>query len=249
MVQICSGIEGDYYMPVCLRCGGQIADKAKFCGWCGYPVKNQTRTQQTASNNQTVDSAPPQIRTMEELIEEIDHMLSYFSKIQSLYDECDRLEKIRREKLRPIERRHRRRRRDDSNDLSDMSFYEIIYFLFFTFSAFLILAILFVFIIVTWPYSLMIAIGCTFFSGLFCFLGVRFVIKEKRRQQEEFQDICRDDDQIKEILAQIKEYHKGYGYCLVNFVDANPRLLTKTKSYLLSGKAKTLEKAVLMARR
>lgn len=80
-------------MSVCLRCGAQLSLTDKFCGLCGNPTKRQTRDQQTTSNNQAGNKAPPQIRTMEELIGEINRLLVYFSKAQSLYDEYESCKK------------------------------------------------------------------------------------------------------------------------------------------------------------
>lgn len=43
-------------MAVCLRCGKQLGETAKFCGGCGYPVIRQ----QTATNYQTCNVVPSQ---------------------------------------------------------------------------------------------------------------------------------------------------------------------------------------------
>ena len=46
-------------MTVCLRCGKQLGDTARFCGVCGYPVKRQQTTNTQIGN--TVPHQPKPI--------------------------------------------------------------------------------------------------------------------------------------------------------------------------------------------
>lgn len=252
-------------MPVCLRCGGQLSSTDKFCGFCGYPTKRPTRDKQTTSNNQNGKNAP-QIRTKEELIAEIDRMLEYFSKAQSLYDEYDRCAK----KVRRIENKRRlrteydlknRRYTDDTDIFEDLedSFEtaklllsgdsDSIASVFFVLSGLVFIAIVIILLLLRWPYSLMIAIGCSFFCSLFVFIGVYFIIKGNREERTEIQVIRQLYDEMKALKAEQLKYYKNYGYCIVDFDDADPRILSRVRKYLMAGKIDTLEQALKKIRR
>lgn len=252
-------------MPVCLRCGGQLSSIDKFCGFCGYPTKRPTRDKQTTSNNQNGKNAP-QIRTKEELIAEIDRMLEYFSKVQSLYDEYDRCAK----KVRRIENKRRlrteydlknRRYTDDTDIFEDLedSFEtaklllsgdsDSIASVFFVLSGLVFIAIVIILLLLRWPYSLMIAIGCSLFCSLFVFIGVYFIIKGNREERTEIQVICQLYDEMKALKAEQLKYYKNYGYCIVDFDDADPRILSRVRKYLMAGKINTLEEALKKVRR
>ena len=244
-------------MPVCLRCGGQIKETDKYCGICGYPTKRQTRnqqTQQTTSDNQVGNKTPPQIRTMEELIAETNRMLAYFSKMQAVYDEYESYKTRLNDRKKEYAKERRRTRyheettlelieslsRGDSNSIA--AFFSTLCLLVF-------LAIVFILILIQWPYSLLIAIGCSFFCGLFGFLGVRFFIKSMREARVKRLAYYQLENQVKSLQDNLMKYYKSYGYCIVRFEDSNPIILCKVREYLMSGKANTLEKALKMARR
>ena len=246
-------------MSVCLRCGGQIKETDKFCGLCGYPTKRQTRDQQTNSNNQNGKNVPRQIRTKEELIAEIDRMLEYFSKVQPLYDEYDKCAK----KVRRIENKRSKRieynnkiHTDDTDIFEDLadSFeslklllsgdFDSIASIFFVLGIFVFIAIILILLLLSWPYSLLIATGCSFFCSLFIFIGVHFIIKGNREEKTEIQVICQLYDEMDSLKNKLMNYYKNYGYCIVGFDDVKPRYLYKIRKNLVSGKADTLEEAL-----
>ena len=241
-------------MPVCLRCGGQVKETAKYCGFCGYPTKRQTRDQQTTSNKQAGNTVPPQLRTMEDLIAEINRMLAYFSKMQSTYDEYESYKTRLNDRKKAYAKEYRRSlyheettselieslSRGDSDSIAAV---------FFMLCILVFLAIVFILILIQWPYSLLIAIGCSFFCGLFGFLGVRFFIKGMRGTRTERAAYYQLENQVKSIQSNLMNYYKSYGYCIVRFEDSNPIILYNVREYLTSGKANTLEEALKMARR
>lgn len=250
-------------MPVCLRCGGQIKETDKFCGLCGYTTKRQTRDQQTTSNNQNGKNIPPQIRNKEELIAEIDRMLEYFSKVQPLYDEYDKCAK----KVRRIENKrgkrieyNNKRHTDDTDIFEDLAdtfeFLEVllsgdsdsIASVFFVLGIFVFIAIILILLLLSWPYSLLIATGCSFFCSLFIFIGVHFIIKGKREEKTEIQAICQLHDEMDSLRNKLMNYYKNYGYCIVGFDDVKPSILLKIRKNLISGKADTVEDAIKRVR-
>ena len=253
-------------MSVCLRCGGQIKETDKFCGFCGYPIKRPTQDQQTNSNNQNGKNVPPQIRTKDELIAEINRMLEYFSKVRSLYDEYDRCaKKVRRiedKRGKRIEYNNKNERYTDDTDIfedmeDNFEFLKVllsgdpdsIASVFFVLSIFMFIAIVVILLLLRWPYSLLIAVGCSFFCSLFVFLGVYFIIKGKREERTETQEICKLYDEMKSLKAKQIKHYKNYGYCIVDFDDADPRILSRVRKYLMAGKVNTLEEALRKARR
>ena len=236
-------------MPVCLRCGGQIKETDKYCGVCGYPAQKQARTQQTTKCNQAGNTAPSQLRTTEEFIAEINRMLAYFSKVQSLYDEYESCEKSVKELKR--KRKNRYEDKDFFENLESLSKgdSDVISSCFFTLGAFLTFVMIPTFLYVTWPYSLLIAIGLSYFCALFVFLGVRFTIKANKEKKAEVLAIYQYGNRMESLDAMLRNYYNSYDYCIVRFDDSNPRILFKARDYLMSGKAKTFENALKMARR
>lgn len=251
-------------MSVCLRCGGQIKETDKFCGLCGYTTKRQTRDKQTNSNNQNGKNIPPQIRNKEELIAEIDRMLEYFSKVQPLYDEYDKcankVRRIENKRGKRIEYNNKRHTDDTDifEDLADtFEFLEVllsgdsdsIASVFFVLGIFVFIAIILILLLLSWPYSLLIATGCSFFCSLFIFIGVHFIIKGKREEKTEIQAICQLHYEMDSLRNKLMNYYKNYGYCIVGFDDADPRVLSRVRKYLMSEKINSLEKALGKARR
>lgn len=236
-------------MSVCLRCGGQIKETDKFCGLCGYPTKRQTKTQQTTTSKQASNTAPPQLRTMEEFIAEINRMLAYFSKVQSLYDEYESCEKTVKELKRKRKNRYEDKDFFESLELLSKGEPDEISNWLFSLGTVLTLLMIPIFIFLPWPYSLLIAIGLSYFCALFVFLGVRFTIKANKEKQAELLTISQYGNRMESLDAMLRNYYNSYDYCIVRFDDSNPRILFKAREYLMSGKAKTFEKALRMARR
>ncbi len=236
-------------MAVCLRCGKSISSTAKFCGYCGYQTKQgKVISQQPKTNSQASNKVTHQEMSKEEIIHELDFLVDYFSVMQKKYDEYDSCNKWFDEKERQI--RYRRRHNDDdifeylgllfSGDPTTISM------LFFTLSTFLLIAIAFVLGVVDKPYSILIAIGCSYFSSLFCFLGVYIIRKAKRQEREKEREM---NNKLKSLVGELLQHYKNYGDCIVNFTDSNPRILSKIRENLVSGRADTLDKATKMARR
>ncbi len=248
---------------VCLRCGKALKTTAKFCGSCGYPVQNSTQTQQTTTNNQTSYAASYQITTKEELIAEIDHMLVYFSKVQNLYDEYEWYV-INRDAEVEKKRHSIISGSGDDDDPADFFYFLFVVIPYCLFKivatiiamikgdneararVFLVISILSsvagtaIYFFVSWPYSLLISIGCFVLSGLFCFLMVYFYIENNSQKRVK-------SNRMDAVLAQLKEYHRNYGNCLVSVNNANPRILRKAREYLILGKANTLNEALILA--
>lgn len=237
---------------VCLRCGKQLRTDAKFCGGCGYPTQKPTRNQQTTINNQarsqesrqqtttasnaTENNVPPQTMTREQLIAEIDRMLMYFSLKQDLYDEFDRCVEVRNAELDKKEREMRRSRHSDSL-LDDPNGFE--HFLL-SLSITSLIAIPFILNLITKPYSILISIGCFLLSSSIGFLLVWIGIKGKQEEK-------RFKEHMNSIRAELAEYHRNYGNCIVTVYNANPKILRKVRDYLAYGKANTLKEALLLA--
>ena len=191
---------------------------------------------------------------MEELIAEINRMLAYFSKKQALYDEYETYKTRLSDRKRAMARERRRYRYHEPDLLEILESLnngdpDTFAALFFTLSSVVFVVIIVVLIFVQWPYSLLIAIGSSFFCGLFGFLGVRFFIKTMRGARAERLSFYQLKNQVKALQDELMNYYKNYGYCIVRFEDSNPIILYNTRDYLMSGKANTLEKALKMARR
>lgn len=222
-------------MAVCLRCGKQLGVTARFCGTCGYPVNRQ----QTATTNPTGNLVPPQIMTREQLITEIDRMLIYFSKVQDLYDEYDRYVEIQNAE-----------QGDDEDSF-------LVFLLKFVLAPFtheyadlakgliwlgLVILVFGVFILISeiFTYYKLIAIGCFLVSGLLCYIAVILFVENSKNMRQERKH-------MESVIANLKEYHENYGYCLVTFENANPKMLHRVRDYLVSGQAYTLDDALRLA--
>lgn len=184
----------------------------------------------------------------DEVVHELCYLVDYFSVMQEKYDEYDRCNKWFDEKERQI----RKRRRNKDNDLLDdfelllSGDLDSLSTLFYTLGIVLIFVIVFILFLVDMPYSILIAIGSSYFSSLFFFLGVYYTRKAKRQKRETEREM---NNKIKTLVGELVQYYKKYGDCIVSFNDSNPRILLKIKNNLVSGKATTLEKATEMARR
>lgn len=237
---------------VCLRCGKELRTGVKFCGSCGYPTQRKTRDQQKTTNNQAGrqeprqqastaynangNAVPPEMMTREQLIAEIDRMLMYFSLKQDLYDEFDRCVEVRNAELDKKEREMRRSRHSDSL-LDDPNGFE--HFLL-SLSITSLIAIPFILNLITKPYSILISIGCFLLSSSIGFLLVWSGIKGKQEEK-------RFKEHMNSIRAELAEYHRNYGNCIVTVYNANPKILRKVRDYLAYGKANTLKEALLLA--
>ena len=249
----------------CLRCGEELEPDGEYCSYCGYPVKRKTREssannssaanqssqsqkQQTSSNNQSQNTVPPQIRTKEECIAELDSMIAYFSKVQILYDEYD--ECLRTKRKKAYEARRNLNRDEDFFEIIDDLLVKkdplTIGSFFFTITFLLQFAIVFILLLMSKPGSILISIGCFLISGFTCYGGVRFMIKDNIKTQVESAKL---NYQIDSLRADLTYFYNCYGYCIVDLDDTNPKTLYKIRNYLASGKADSLDKAVRMARR
>lgn len=68
-------------------------------------------------------------------------------------------------------------------------------------------------------------------------------------EKTEIQAIFQLNDEMKSLKNKQMNYYKNYGYCIVGFDDADPRILSRVRKYLLAGKIDTLEEALKRSRR
>lgn len=179
------------------------------------------------------------LTTVFAFVTEIDRMLVYFSKVQDLYDEYDRYVEIQNA---------------EQGD-NEESF--LVFLLKFVLAPFtheyadlangliwlgLVISVFGVFILISeiFTYYKLIAIGCFLVSGLLCYIAVILFVENRKNKRQERKH-------MESVIANLKEYHENYGYCLVTFENANPKMLHRVRDYLVSGQAYTLDDALRLA--
>ena len=233
-------------MPYCSKCGTLVDEDASFCSKCGAAINVQTDPAVIAPPMMPINIQTPSISQQEnsrkESLDELDQMIKYFSKKQSLYDEydhcCERIAYYSDPKTRiPIVGSTGKGRIIAGSIIMGI-------FAFFT-----LIALLFVDRdgnglgwVLLW--------GAIMGVGIFLLAsGVKtknenswYSVNEKETR------LANNKKKFEEVTKEIAEYHtkyqKEYGHCPIGPSYTNPKILIQLRELINSGRADSIKEAV-----
>lgn len=244
-------------MPFCPQCGSQVDDDSRFCKQCGAAVTDQEQADVSVpapapdtGNTFQPEAYPPvtssynvqQKDAKTACLNELDRMINYFEKKQSVYDQYDLC-------VKNIEYY--------SNPGTQIKI-----------SAGTGTVILVAGIVLTVNgFVDLTGLGCLYkalsdrlasASGiriiflLVLLAGLILVItgkdkltKNRNKRRDEKQRLIEENGKkLSELNIELNEYYKMYGNCLLDLAYTNPKILKELRKLISMGKADSIEKAV-----
>lgn len=232
-------------MPFCPKCGTKNEEGALFCRQCG------TAFRQTEESTSSVPDSPvtPAVTVKEQAavqansalssvvqrekirageVERIDDMLRHFRSKQKLYDDLAECRKLKTKMNDPSQLRVEGTKKA---------------------WPFMVIGP-----IVAWPVSLFIMGGmdqivaglivAAIGIGILVYGIVRLVKNKKLTGKYVSETSQQASDRLNELTEKINSHYNSYGKCELDPADTEPKRLEKLKTYIVTGKADTIEEAV-----
>jgi len=234
-------------MPFCSKCGAKNMDDSMFCIGCGTSL----HVQQIVSNNIQLNL---QQGTRQSSLAEIDRMISYFSQKQAQYDEYDNC----------IEQLAYYSKPNAVIKLSGEKKYSKKHLIFIGISLMVFgIAILLPIVmtitelniengnnppILGWIFTLLILGG-----GIFLLImGIngqieynRFYHENKAREKAEKERLIKYyENRCNQLVEELDNHFKSYGYCAVAESYTNPRILKEIREPIYIGRADTIKESM-----
>lgn len=229
-------------MPYCSKCGILVDEDASFCSKCGAAINVQTDPAVIAPPmipiNIQSSFISQQENSRKEFLDELDQMIKYFSKKQSLYDEYDRCSEniayYSDPKTRiPIVGSTGKGRIVAGSILMGI------------FGFFTMIALLFVdshgrglHWVTIW--GAFMGVGITLLvSGAKTKNYNRWYLKNEKEAR-----LANNKKKFEEVANELAVYYQKYGYCPTGPSYTNPKILKQLRELIYTGRADSIKEAI-----
>lgn len=232
-------IQGGYIMAFCSMCGAELGSGVRFCSKCGAAVNGVPNNMAVAvvGSGSQVSSLAQAEKTRSETLAEMNKMIMYFGVKQNQYDEYD--ECVRN--LNYLSRPGVSVRYNNGKLAGQLIGIGIITICFGGFLGLL-----------TFSFGKVgLVLGLIILASAITG-GVILIVKgnENRSfnaiqmQREKERLIGYYSNRFSELAQELLTYYKNYGYCATGPSYTNPKILSRLRDLIVSGRAETIKESI-----